>query len=104
MKRWIVAAAIAVPSVALATPPQAAVPKRQALGTRYAELTAAKGELLRGVLDSLSTNREHEGSPFEPPGKPPDRPPDPPGQNGPPNPPGQPPDRPPITPGNGPKT
>jgi hypothetical protein len=104
MKRWIVAATLAVPTIALAAPPPAAAAKREVPETRNEQLGAAKGALIRSVLDSLSTNKEHEGSPFEPPGKPPDRPPDNPGHNGPPNPPGKPPDRPPDTPGNGPKT
>ena len=109
----IVALALAVPSIVLASSPQIAPEKRRESESRLvpADVTlppqaaAAKGALLLDVLNALTTSQSQEASPFEPdpPGKPPDRPPDKPGQHDPPNPPGKPPDRPPDNPGNGPK-
>ena len=106
---WIATAAVAAPSAALATAPQKAAVERVLPAPRPAATKAApqdhpvagRGLVMRGVLDALTTHREHEASTFEPPGKPPDRPPDNPGHNGPPNPPGKPPDRPPSNSGGG---
>lgn len=101
--------ALVVPSLAAASPasPSPATPgapdlQPAAAGAEHHKTIAPQaGELLRSVLSSLGEQRQHEASPFEPPGRPPGRPPDPPGHNGPPNPPGQPSDRPPATPRHG---
>ncbi len=98
----IAAAALTVPSVVFAAPPQTAAAIEQAPVTRTAIESASphdpgtpvKGALLRAVVESLAVHSQQEASPFEPPGKPPARPPDNPGHHDPPNPPGQPGDRP----------